>query len=211
MALTAPNKHIQDTANFIRESHNSPQERILGEHHRWNNRSRATPMVFSKDSSRGWCIFTVSPNLDDRRQHGFFLPEPKIVYVVDSNECASISIRFPGIEENINQIMSVPNNKIRDELFKFRNGVEGNKPSNEIVENAIRIAKAMIESVEHPDMVMDFDGELSFDFRLRDGRLIMAEMEVCGKIDMSIYDSENKFLDRMMDATASEFIEILKQ
>ena len=57
---------------------------------------------------------------------------------------------------------------------------------------------------------MDEDGELSFYMRLRDGRLIMADMDKSGMIDVSVYGANNELDLRLPRATENQFVEILK-
>ena len=94
---------------------------------------------------------------------------------------------------------------IQAELDAFAAGIGAIHPSDEVVMMAIRIARVVVANVEHPDITMDIDGELSFDLRRRDGRLVLAEMEVDGTIHASLYDRQNMLLEHMPSATEAEF------
>ena len=94
---------------------------------------------------------------------------------------------------------------VQAELDAFAEGIEDLRPSSEIVIMALRIARTVVANVEHPDITMDIDGELSFDLRRRDGRLVLAEMEVDGTIHASLYDCQNLLLEHMPSATEAEF------
>ena len=72
----------------------------------------------------------------------------------------------------------------------FAKGIEGNLPSTEIVEMAHRIALAAVDKTIEPDISVDVDGALSFDLRLANGLLLMAELSVGGTLEAGVVDDE---------------------
>ena len=83
-------------------------------------------------------------------------------------------------------------------LDLFRSGVAGDIPT----EDVCRVAEQMVvigdKFFETPDFVVDPDGSLSLDARLRNGYLVLAELSVDGRIDMSIYDRRGDRVDRLV-------------
>ena len=75
---------------------------------------------------------------------------------------------------------------------------------------ATRITQVAVRHAPEPEIAMDEDGELSFYMRLRDGRLIMADMDKSGMIDVSVYGANNELDLRLPRATENQFVEILK-
>ena len=100
--------------------------------------------------------------------------------------------------------------EIEAELKEFAKGIEGVKPAVAVVEMSRRITQAVVDNATVPDVTFDMDGGLSFDVRLKDGRLVMAELEVCGAIDASVFDSHNSLLEHLPHATEQEMVAILK-
>lgn len=100
--------------------------------------------------------------------------------------------------------------EIETELKGFAEGVEGVKPAAAVVEMARRITQTVVDNATVPDVTFDMDGGLSFDVRLKDGRLVMAELEVCGTIDASVFDSHNSLLKHLPHATEQDIVTVLK-
>lgn len=100
--------------------------------------------------------------------------------------------------------------EIEAELKDFAEGVEGVKPEVAVVEMARRITQTVVDNATVPDVTFDMDGGLSFDVRLKDGRLVMAELEVCGAIDASVFDSHNSLLKHLPRATEQDIAAVLK-
>ncbi|MDE2817828.1 MAG: hypothetical protein OXK81_14185 [Chloroflexota bacterium] len=99
---------------------------------------------------------------------------------------------------------------VHAELDAFAEGIGDVRPSGEVVMMAFRIARVVVANVEHPDILMDIDGELSFDLLRKDGRLVLAEMEVNGTIHASLYDCQNSLLEYMPSATEAEFTSLFQ-
>ena len=72
----------------------------------------------------------------------------------------------------------------------FAEGIGGASPSTEVVEMAHRIALAAVDKTIEPDISVDVDGALSFDLRLANGLLLMAELSVGGTLDAGVVDDE---------------------
>ena len=107
-------------------------------------------------------------------------------------------------------IKDIKVDEVRHELSEFRQGIEGVQPARQVVKMAVRISKVAINFTKLPDITVDIDGELSFYLRLKDGRLVLAELGVEGLIDASVYDENDKLLKRMPSATEKELIAVLK-
>lgn len=100
--------------------------------------------------------------------------------------------------------------EIKAEIEAFARGVGNAVPTNEVVAMANRIARVAIKHAPEPEIAMDEDGELSFYMRLEDGRLIMADMDKNGVIDVGVYSANNELELRLPRATENQFAEILK-
>jgi hypothetical protein len=91
----------------------------------------------------------------------------------------------------------------------------GEHPTLDTISMAGRIVRAVHAVVKKPDIVLDDDGELSFDFRLSDGRLIMAEFTVAGKLWVGVYGgkdgSEAAPSELLMPAIEEQWLSLLGQ
>lgn len=102
-------------------------------------------------------------------------------------------------------------NALQNELDQFTQGLAPAKPpTKEVVDMATRILHVVLENAPVPDVTIDTAGALSFDMRLNDRRLIMAELEADGSINVGEYDSQDELIKFLPLATESEFISILK-
>ena len=83
-------------------------------------------------------------------------------------------------------------------LDEFAAGFDGKRPEPWVVEMASRIANAALVKTREPDVSFDdMEGSLSLDLRLFNGHLLLAELEVDGNIDASVYDREKRRVKRM--------------
>ena len=72
---------------------------------------------------------------------------------------------------------------------------------------AVRITEAALDKTVEPEVTLDVDGALSFDLRLTNGLLILAELDVYGGLDASVYDDhEGILVQRLAQTTESELI-----
>lgn len=102
-------------------------------------------------------------------------------------------------------------NALQNELDQFTQGLEAEQPpTNEVVDMATRILHVAVENAPVPDVIVDTAGALSFDMRVNDRRLIMAELEADGSINVGEYDSQDQLIKFIPLATESEFASILK-
>lgn len=108
------------------------------------------------------------------------------------------------------ELASFPS-EIEHVLNEFERGpVTGAQPESWVVVAARSISKAAVDNTVQPDISVDpDDGELSFDLRLSDGRLVLADLEVDGSLDARVYDTENKPLISLRQATAEQLIAVL--
>ena len=94
-----------------------------------------------------------------------------------------------------------------DVVVLFSEGLDGERPSRSVIDMAAQITKEALAKTVQPEITLDVDGALSFDLRLRDGRLVLAELSMAGVLDVSIYsDDLGISFTRLPQATASEFI-----
>lgn len=92
-------------------------------------------------------------------------------------------------------------------IHAFSEGIEGSEPTAAAIDAASRIASAALEKTVEPEITVDVDGALSFDFRLADGLLVLAELDVNGHLDASVYDDRKGVLvKRLPQTTHSELI-----
>ena len=94
-------------------------------------------------------------------------------------------------------------------LSDFEKGREANPPTEEINRLARRIVKTAAERGNYPDIHVDFEGSLSFDLRLPDGRLLLANLFTDGVLDVSVYDdASGKWIINWPDATEADFVSL---
>ena len=92
-------------------------------------------------------------------------------------------------------------------IQKFAKGLEGVQPASDVVDVASRIATAAFDKTVEPEITVDTDGALSFDLRLSNGLLILAELCVDGSLDASVFDDERGILVKHIpQATETELI-----
>lgn len=96
--------------------------------------------------------------------------------------------------------------EIKAALDEFAAGLDGKQPELWVVEMASRIAEAALAKTREPEISVDVDGALSFDLRLASEYLLLAELEIDGSIDASVYDLQDKLVQRMPKATAEAII-----
>ena len=97
---------------------------------------------------------------------------------------------------------------IESALREFAGGVDGVLPNDEVLAAARRLAEAAAATVS-PEITVDIDGALSFDLRLRDGSLLLAELSAAGALDASVYDGANKLRRRIPEASVEEICSLL--
>ena len=98
---------------------------------------------------------------------------------------------------------------VEAELAEF-SAVAGVCPTPEAVRIARVLSEAAVQHVRYPDITVDSDGELSFDLRLKDGRLVFAELSLDGRLDVGVYGSDNQMLEHDADATCDYFLTVIE-
>ena len=94
-------------------------------------------------------------------------------------------------------------------VLSFVKGVEGAHPSPHAINVAAKVVRAAQQAVIDPEIVHDDDGELSFFFRLADGRLLMAELSLEGTLWASIHSEElGRKPEVMMPADIADLLEL---
>ena len=135
------------------------------------------------------------------RRHDCFHSRP-VEYIRHDVESRQMPL---GLYQYASENSSITTGNSDDPIRVFADGVGDTKPRMAAVILAQRLVEVVKENVEHPDICLDDDGELSFDLRLRNGRLLMAELSVHGNIVGSLYDENDQFLEEV--STEEKFIE----
>lgn len=94
---------------------------------------------------------------------------------------------------------------------EFAAGVDGVKPDRSVVDKADRLVAAAMQGTTEPEFAVDVDGALSFDLRLSNGWLLLAELSSAGNLDASVYDDAvGERVQRLPRATEAQFMELLR-
>ena len=96
---------------------------------------------------------------------------------------------------------------------EFAAGLDGVIPSPEVVAMAGRLVKAASANTVEPEFAVDVDGALSFDLRLNNGLLLLAELDLAGYFDASVYDDQTGKVvreQRLPHATEAQFLDLLR-
>lgn len=97
-------------------------------------------------------------------------------------------------------------------LAEFAAGLDGKRPEPWVVEMAARIAKVALDKTVKQDI--SFDDEecaVSFHLQLTNGYIMLAELEIDGNIDASVYNHERRCVKRMPKATESEIMALFQE
>ena len=94
---------------------------------------------------------------------------------------------------------------------EFAAGVDGVRPGRSVVDKADRLVQAALQGTMEPEFAVDVDGALSFDLRLSNGLLLLAELSIAGNLDASVYDDAvGERVQRLPRATEAQFMELLQ-
>ena len=96
------------------------------------------------------------------------------------------------------------------ELAEFSAGIGGLCPTAEAVRIARVLSEAAVRYVPHPEITVDIDGELSFDLRLRDSRLVFAELGLDARIDVGVYGPDDQLLVHDAEATCAYLLSVIE-
>ena len=103
-------------------------------------------------------------------------------------------------------------------VHEFARGVNGRRPSLNVVEVAARVVQSAAKHTNGPYITVDDeDGDLDFHLRLNDNLLVMANLFPDGTIDASVYDDSQgvpvKTVRRMRrsSTSAEELIGLFEQ
>ena len=99
---------------------------------------------------------------------------------------------------------------VEAQLAEFSVGLDGVRPTERALRIATVLCEAAVQYVENPEITVDVDGELSFDLRLKDGRLVFAELGLDGRLDVGVYGSDNKMLEHDAHATCDHFLMVIE-
>lgn len=96
-------------------------------------------------------------------------------------------------------------------IAEFAAGVPGYPPPPAwVVELGAELARAAEEHTVEPEISVDLDGELSFDLRLRNGFLVIAELSIGGALNARVYDADDVLVQRLPDAAPADLITRLR-
>lgn len=96
-------------------------------------------------------------------------------------------------------------------IAEFAAGVEGYPPPAAwVVEMGAELVRAAEAHTVEPEISVDLDGELSFDLRLRNGFLVIAELSISGAINARVYDAGDVLVQRLPEAAPSDLITRLR-
>ena len=94
-------------------------------------------------------------------------------------------------------------------VVEFGNGVAGVSPGESVVAMAGRIVQAAAARTVQPEITVDVDGALSFDLRLADGLLLLAELSPDGSLDAGVYDDKaGERVKRLPRATEEQLVSL---
>ena len=79
--------------------------------------------------------------------------------------------------------------EIREALAEFRSN-PATTPESKAA--AGRLAQAALDRTVSPEIVVDCDGDLSFDLRNRQGQLILAELSPEGRLEAGLYGKDHE-------------------
>ena len=92
-------------------------------------------------------------------------------------------------------------------VLAFAAGFDGARPTSATVDLASRITAAALAKTVEPEITVDVDGALSFDLRLANGLLLLAELDLSGELDASVYDDgKGVLVKRLPKATETELV-----
>ena len=96
-------------------------------------------------------------------------------------------------------------------IAEFAAGVAGYPlPEVWVVEMAAELVRAAEAHTVEPEISVDLDGELSFDLRLRNGFLVIAELSIGGALNARVYDAGDVLVQRLPDAVPADLITRLR-
>lgn len=122
----------------------------------------------------------------------------------DRNQRVGLDMDMPADERQILVVDKRVETAVHHTLEAFAEGLSGERTKNLVSEMAARITKAALDKTVEPEITVDVDGALSFDLRLADGRLVLAELELSGALDASVYDQQGSLVRRLRQATEPE-------
>ena len=182
---------------------------VLGSEHALSNVPvrENTPIVFVVTGSGfGAVNYTASPTTGERwRLDLDDLAGGLVLLPIDSD---AIGITTPSLSRLVDyQPLPMP---IEAVLKEFADGVGGRAPSRPTLHAARRIATEATKCTKNPDLTVDVDGALSFDMRAMDGRIVFAEMDTDGQLDVGVYSESGQMLDHNPQATEATFFAAIK-
>ena len=95
-------------------------------------------------------------------------------------------------------------------LNEFAHGIGGKAPSDSTLDAARRFAAEANQYTNNLDLTVDIDGALSFDMRTSDSRVVFAEMDIDGQLDVGVYSEAGQMLDHDPQATQDIFFASIK-
>lgn len=99
--------------------------------------------------------------------------------------------------------------EIEAALATFAAGTEMARPERAVVVAAREISLAAVRYTRDPEITVDVDGELSFDLRLSNERLLLAELGINGRVHVGVHD-ENDRLEEHLTADYQLLLSMIK-
>ena len=97
-------------------------------------------------------------------------------------------------------------------LHEFAAGLDGKRPAPRVLEMAARIANAALaRTVKHDISFDDEECAVSFHLQLANGYIMLAELEIDGNIDASVYDHEKRCVKRMPKAAEIDIMSLFQE
>ena len=111
--------------------------------------------------------------------------EQFITWLSDSRTATPLEVSIPPLS-----------GEFETAIGKFEAGMGGACPDDSVVMAARAIWHAAVRHTSDPEVAVDDgDGALSFDLRLPDGRLVLAELCPDGQLHVGVYDKDDELLE----------------
>ena len=114
-------------------------------------------------------------------------------------------VRWTSVPTDVDIVLVAEPTLLHPAVQAYAQGFGDMQPTRAAIVIASRIVLAALERTVEPEITVDVDGALSFDLRLRNGLLVLAELDVWGELDASVYDDRQGVLvQRLPQTTESD-------
>ena len=87
-----------------------------------------------------------------------------------------------------------PGQQIQSAKESFALGVRGIFPLPDVIETARALCEAALTCTDNPEITLDEESALRFKLRTADNRLILADLDQLGNLEVSVYDSHDHLI-----------------